>query len=232
MDPFVISLHPYTWILLFRVLPYFTAFMGLVLLFIIGTMPRSLKALVMSWISRRPATLALMFNDDGRAEVEKITSQLGQGIFETREGDYLIKNRPANLSEKDEKKISSKEKALMDDWIQYKHFTEWGAALLVGYVGKSIIVPAKVLDGIEIAEAERSEVNLLDPRKIKTYFRKTISPAVLNSIKFTNRQIGFYMRPELEALKQGGPIIGIIILIFAAYLLLSGKIPIPSVLGG
>lgn len=211
--------------------------MILFFIFIVATMPHSLKVLVMSWISRRPATLAMMFNDDGKATVEKLSSPLGQGIFTTKKDEVLIKPRPANITidiEEEEEELNEKDKALMDSWIQYKHFTEWGAVLLVGYLGKSLIMPAKTLQGIENAEHGRDieASTLLDPRKIKTYFRKTISPAVLQSIKFTNRQIGYYMRPELEALKQGAPIVGILAVIFIAYLLLSGKIPLPSVLGG
>jgi hypothetical protein len=79
----------------------------------------------------------------------------------------------------------------------------------------------------------KTTVTLMDPRVLKLYFTKTISPAIINAISFTNRQIGFYMRPELETIKKnGGLIIMIFVILVLGYLLLSGGIPLPFGGGG
>ena len=236
VDLYTFQMHPLTHVLYFKVIPYLFAFVLMCVAFVVVTMPKSLKTLTMSWLSRRPATLGLFFNDDGGTIVEKLKGNLGQGIFEGEILEYVFKPRPANVGDNEKDALSESEKKTVDNWIQYKHFTEWGSALLIGYIGKSVIVDAKLLEGIEKVDApdtpKRKEITLLDPRKLKNYFRKTISPGAMKTIKFVNREIGYYMRPELAALKGSAPILAILAVIFLGYLLLSGKIPIPSALTG
>lgn len=264
----------------FRWIPYGFALFALIVFFVWLSMPRDIKRILLVWLFRIPCTLALVFNDDGLLEVDRVKGELGQGIGKGRILEYWIKPRPANLVENPSNtEIPEGQKARIDSWLNFKHYSSWGTPILLGYTSKSLLSTAKTvvevqktqdkdldtyvlegqkkikkkksrpksqggiatLSGTQKEEPEEAEdeippkttVTLMDPRVLKLYFKRTISPAIINSIAFTNRQIGFYMRPELDSIKKnGGLIIMIFVMLVLGYLLLSGGIPLPFGGGG
>ena len=71
-------------------------------------------------------------------------------------------------------------------------------------------------------------INLLDARTIKQYIPFTFSPSLIDALTFKHEQIGYFSRP-MDKLKQNALPIGVVlIVIFVAYFLMTGKIKIPG----
>lgn len=71
-------------------------------------------------------------------------------------------------------------------------------------------------------------INLMDARSIKQYIPFTFSPSLIDALTFKHEQIGYFSRP-MDKLKQNALPIGVVlIVIFVAYFLMTGKIKIPG----
>ena len=184
----------------------------------------------------------LIANDDGFINLEYMKGDMGQGIFTGKDVNYIVTPRPRYVSpvephdgenEHPLSKLSDSDKGQMDDMIQKRHILDGiGKPTYFAYKGKSIGVPPSLLNAMEAAPetVEKKEVGirLLDARTIKLYVPFTFSPSLVDALTFKHEQIGFFSRP-MDKIKQNAMPIGLVVIVlFVAYFVMTGKIKIPG----
>jgi len=212
----------------------YTAEISLTLLvMLLVLMPRSARVLLLARLKRKGCVVWVV-NDDGQMYPEIMQADKGQGIFEGKKQSYLILPRPPSenpieVTDAENRPVDTDPvKKRLDKLVLSRCFMDVGKPVYIAYLSKSIAVPPQLLAHVEQATPSKAPTVgalLLDPRVLKIYFTKTFSPAILDSIRYVNREIGYYSRPELETVKRGIAImVPLLILVAVAYLASTGQL--------
>jgi hypothetical protein len=219
-----------------ELLIYQYATYGLLILFLLFLMfmPASARVRFKARMSRS-GILVTLFSDDGFEKTELMKAELGQGILTGNPTTYLFQPRPTKLKGKGKNKkeyvdANPDQKEFIDEAMKHMCISDTNKPLLLGYIGKSLVVTPKLLALIKkvhrrAKEGKIKELELIDPRILKSYMSRTISKSAIESIKFEHERIGFNRKPVSDALKKWAfPAGAIVVIIIALYAWQSGMI--------
>ena len=228
-------------ILYLWVFPILGTVSPLLFLIYVAMMPRSAKVRYGSKFSKNTVLVSL-FSDEGYEYTELMKSNLGQGILSGKRISYIFTPRPTTKIVGRNKKrevidISKDEKDNFNEAISHRFFTDTGKPLYLGYVGKSLAVTPKMLKLITVTNRRASkekikEITLMDPRILKLYFTRTLSPSLIESIKQENERKGLLRRGLTDSITNN---LGMLVMLGAvaliAYMIMSGQIDLGGLLG-
>ena len=213
------------------------------LLFIIFVMiiPRSAWVRIGSKFKKNVVFVSI-FSDEGYEYTELMKSNLGQGILSGKKYSYIFTPRPTikvlgRNQNKEVIDLPQDEKANFNQAITHRFFTDTGKPLYLGYVGKSLAVTPKMLKMIEdtnsrVKKGKIKKITLLDPRILKLYLTKTLSPSLIESIKQENERKGLLRRGLTDTISGNlGWIVMLGAVALIAYMIMSGQIDLGGILG-
>lgn len=225
----------YLWV--FPVLGTVSPLLFMIFLFV---MPRSAKVRMGSKFSKNTVLVSL-FTDEGYEYTELMKSNLGQGILSGKKISYIFTPRPTTKIVGRNKKrelidIPKDEKDSFNEAITHRFFTDTGKPLYLGYVGKSLAVTPKMLKLIKDTNSKATDevkgITLMDPRILKLYFTRTLSPSLIESIKQENERKGLLRRGITDTITNN---LGMLVMLGAvaliAYMIMSGQIDLGGILG-
>jgi len=185
-------------------------------------LPGSAKTLLRARLSRS-GSLVLLCDDDGYARLE-LMKEAGMGVLRGNPTSYVFTPRPAKIGEAGD--VGEAERAVLEEAILHRHFTDCGKPLYIGYVGDSVAVTPRLLklmrEAGEGAGEDPQGVELLDPRVIRSYLKYSFSPQLIDALALAHEQMAELRKPASTALKIAIPATAILIAIIVAYMLLQG----------
>ena len=238
-------MNPFMEMLFLYVFPSLSiGLLAFIFIFFIFIIPSSAWARIKAKLKRN-CVIVVLFNDEGFEKTELMKSDLGQGIFSGNPISYIFTPRPTwskikvKVPNRKNKKtieaidISEKTQENLNEALTHRMITDTGKPIYYGYIGKSVAVTPRFLDIVKKVNKKANifkTLELLDPRLLKVYVGKTLSPSLIETIKAENERKGYLRRPVSDTLKKMALPIGLLMIILVVgILLMTGQIDLSGI---